>query len=94
MGVRPFCYILPTAVRRAAVCDVAKENGVTRCGTADKGGGIAILSSDPVIRRCVIRDNNADEGQPPNWLRCPSCGAVMRIVETFERAPYRGRDPP
>ncbi len=39
-------------------------------------------------------DNNADEGQPPNWLRCPSCGAVMRIVETFERAPYRGRDPP
>ena len=35
-----------------------------------------------------------DDGVVPTWLRCPSCGAVMRIVERFERTPYRGRDPP
>jgi hypothetical protein len=39
-------------------------------------------------------DNGADEDQTPSWLRCPSCGAVMRIIETFERTPHRGRDPP
>ena len=33
------------------------------------------------------------EHQPP-WRRCPSCGAVLRIVEVFVGIMHRGHDPP
>ncbi len=44
--------------------------------------------------------DDADDTLPPGWLLCPSCGATMRIIETFESAhapsapPHRGGDPP
>jgi hypothetical protein len=37
------------------------------------------------------------EAGSPLWLRCPTCGASMRVIDTFHppRAPpARGRDPP
>ena len=39
-------------------------------------------------------EHECDEAQAPLWLRCPSCGAVMRIVETFERTAHRGATRP
>ena len=41
-----------------------------------------------------------DDPQPPDWLKCPSCGHTMRIIELFEPGylphapPHRGGDPP
>jgi hypothetical protein len=45
-------------------------------------------------------NDDADDVAPADWLRCPSCGEAMRIIDTFEpghapRAPpHRGGDPP
>lgn len=44
--------------------------------------------------------NDNDDTDSPDWLRCPACGATMRIIEIFEPAhtplppPHRGADPP
>ena len=49
----------------------------------------------------ALNDNDhADDPTPPDWLRCPACGASMRIIEIFEPGclpsppPHRGGDPP
>jgi len=34
--------------------------------------------------------NDTDEPTPPEWLRCPACGATMRIIEIF----LPGQSPP
>ena len=37
------------------------------------------------------------EAGSPQWLRCPACGASMRVIDTFQPSrapPHRGRDPP
>jgi len=45
-------------------------------------------------------DDSDDAAAPEHWLLCPSCGGVMRIIETFESGhappapPHRGGDPP
>jgi hypothetical protein len=45
-------------------------------------------------------NDNADDTALPDWLKCPSCGEVMCIVEVFEpghlpaRTPHRGGAPP
>jgi hypothetical protein len=45
----------------------------------------------------VAEDDDTDdavkETEPP-WRRCPSCGAVLRIVEVFLGTVHRGHDPP
>ena len=44
-----------------------------------------------------VDNDNLHEAASPLWLRCPACGASMRILDTFHppRAPLaRGRDPP
>ncbi len=47
-----------------------------------------------------VNDNDNSDEATPDWLRCPSCGAAMRIIETFEPGhapcapPHRGGDPP
>ncbi len=44
--------------------------------------------------------NDADDPTPPVWLRCPACGATMRLIEIFAPGhvppapPHRGGDPP
>ena len=49
----------------------------------------------------AVNDNDhADDPTPPDWLRCPACGATMRIIEIFAPAYapppplHRGGDPP
>ncbi len=45
-------------------------------------------------------NDDCDDVAPADWLRCPSCGEAMRIIEIFEpgHAPcataHRGGDPP
>ena len=45
-------------------------------------------------------NDDADDTAPPEWLKCPSCGETMRIIEVFEPGylphapPHRGGDPP
>ena len=45
-------------------------------------------------------DDNPDNPATPHWLRCPACGATLRIIELFEPGhtppapPHRGGDPP
>ncbi len=44
--------------------------------------------------------NDAHDAAPPDWLRCPVCGATMHIMEIFAPGhvppapPHRGGDPP
>ncbi len=47
-----------------------------------------------------VNDNDNTDEATPDWLRCPSCGGAMHIIDTFEPGhapcapPHRGGDPP
>jgi hypothetical protein len=64
-----------------------------RASNLDRTRALLELATPPELDEA--NDHAAtDDDSPPNWLRCPSCGRAMRIVETFERTAHRGRDPP
>ena len=72
-------------------------------GLSANGGRAKNLAKARTLLQVVTHDDvndDADDTTPADWLRCPSCGETMRIIEIFEpgHAPcataHRGGAPP